>query len=116
MNRVTLLGNVGKDPELKTVGGTPLAKFSVATNERYKDRDGNRQDHTEWHNVECWGKTAEFVAQYVKKGRMVYIEGSLRTSVSGEGAAKKYFTTVRAQIVQLVGPRPAEDSLGEEEL
>jgi single-strand DNA-binding protein len=81
VNKVILIGNVGKDPEVKyTPSGTPVAKFSLATNERYKDKNGQRQDRTEWHNLVAWQRTAEIVGEYVKKGSKVYIEGSLRTS------------------------------------
>ena len=81
VNKVILIGNVGKDPEVKyTPSGTPVAKFSLATNERYKDKNGQRQDRTEGHNLVAWQRTAEIVGEYVKKGSKVYIEGSLRTS------------------------------------
>jgi single-strand DNA-binding protein len=80
VNKVILVGNLGKDPEVKyTPQGTPVAKFSIATNERFKDKDGNWQDRTEWHNITAWARTAEIAGEYLKKGSKVYIEGSLRT-------------------------------------
>jgi single-strand DNA-binding protein len=80
VNKVILLGNLGKDPELKyTPSGTPVAKFSLATNDRFKDKEGQWQDRTEWHNVTAWARTAEIAGEYLKKGSKVYIEGSLRT-------------------------------------
>ncbi len=80
VNKVILIGNLGKDPEVKyTPSGTAVAKFSLATNERYKDKDGNWQDRTEWHNITAWARTAEIAGEYLKKGRTVYIEGRLRT-------------------------------------
>ncbi len=97
VNKVILLGNLGKDPEVKyTPSGTPVAKFSLATNERFKDKDGNWQDRTEWHNVTAWARTAEIAGEYLKKGSKVYIEGSLRThswddKTSGQ---KKYMTEI----------------------
>ena len=81
VNKVILIGNLGKDPEVKyTPQGTAVAKFSLATNERYKDKAGEWQDRTEWHNLVAWARTAEIVGEYLKKGRTVYVEGSLRTS------------------------------------
>jgi single-strand DNA-binding protein len=97
VNKVILIGNVGKDPEVKyTPSGTPVAKFSLATNERYKDKDGNWQDRTEWHNLLAWQRTAEIVGEYVKKGSKVYIEGSLRTSSWDDKSTgeKKYRTEI----------------------
>jgi len=81
VNKVILIGNLGKDPEVKvTPSGTPIAKFSLATNERYKDKAGQWQDRTEWHNLVAWQRTAEIIGEYVKKGSKIYVEGSLRTS------------------------------------
>jgi single-strand DNA-binding protein len=81
VNKVILLGNLGKDPEVKvTPNGTPVAKFTLATNERYKDKNGQWQDRTEWHNLVAWQRTAEIVGEYLKKGSKVYVEGSLRTN------------------------------------
>jgi single-strand DNA-binding protein len=108
VNKVILLGNLGKDPELKyTPQGTPVAKFSLATNERFKDKDGNWQDRTEWHNITAWARTAEIVGEYVKKGSKVYIEGSLRThswddKTSGQ---KKYMTEIIVNDLVLLGGR-----------
>ncbi|HEX5434146.1 MAG TPA: single-stranded DNA-binding protein, partial [Candidatus Angelobacter sp.] len=81
MNKVILLGNLGKDPEIKyTPSGTPVARFSLATNERYKDKSGEWQERTEWHNIVAWQRLAEIVGEYVKKGSKLYIEGRLQTS------------------------------------
>src|SRR5271166_1541222 len=97
VNKVILIGNLGKDPEVKfTPQGTPVAKFSLATNDRFKDKEGNWQDRTEWHNVTAWARTAEIAGEYLKKGSKVYIEGSLRThswdyKTSGQ---KKYMTEI----------------------
>jgi single-strand DNA-binding protein len=80
VNRVILVGNLGRDAELRfTGGGTPVAKFSVATTETFKGRDGERKEETEWHRINLWGKSAETLAQYLTKGKQVYIEGRLRT-------------------------------------
>jgi single-strand DNA-binding protein len=81
VNKVILVGNVGKDPEVKyTPSGTPVAKFSLATNEKYKDRSDEWQERTEWHNIVAWQRLAEIVGEYVKKGAKLYIEGKLQTS------------------------------------
>jgi single-strand DNA-binding protein len=106
VNRVTLVGNLGKDPELKyTPQGTAVAKFTVATGDRFKDKDGNWQDRTEWHNVTAWGRTAEIASEYLKKGRQVYIEGSLRTHSwdDKQTGQKKYMTEVVVNELVLLG-------------
>lgn len=79
VNRVILVGRLGRDPETRfTGGGQAVANFSVATDETYKDRNGERQKHTEWHKIVVWGKQAEIAQQYLKKGALVYIEGRIR--------------------------------------
>ena len=108
VNKVILIGNLGKDPEVKyTPQGTAVAKFSLATNERYKDKDGNWQDRTEWHNITCWARLAEIAGEYLKKGRTVYIEGSLRTDSweDKQTGQKKYMTNVVANDLVLLGGR-----------
>ena len=80
VNKVILLGNVGKDPEFKALpSGQPVVNFSIATSDRYKDQQGNYQDRTEWHNLVAYGKLAEIVRDYVKKGSKLYVEGRLTT-------------------------------------
>ena len=79
VNKVILIGNLGRDPEAKQTPNSTLCKFSMATTERRKDQDGSWGEHTEWHNVVCWGKTAENVAKYCQKGKQVYVEGRLQT-------------------------------------
>ena len=106
VNKVILIGNLGKDPEVKyTPSGTAIAKFSLATNERYKDKAGEWQDRTEWHNIVAWQRTAEIAGEYLKKGRSVYIEGRLQTrswedKTSGQ---KKYMTEIVANDLVLLG-------------
>jgi single-strand DNA-binding protein len=79
VNKVILIGNLGKDPEMRyTQGGDPIANFSLATNEAWTDRSGQKQERTEWHRVEVFGKPAQVAADYLSKGRQVYIEGSIR--------------------------------------
>jgi single-strand DNA-binding protein len=105
VNKVILIGNLGKDPELRyTPGGQAVATFSLATTERWNDRNGQRQDKTEWHNVVVWGKLAELVNQYLKKGRSAYIEGRITTrSWDDKDGNKRYKTEVVANQVQFLG-------------
>lgn len=114
VNKVILVGNLGKDPEVKyTPQGTPVAKFSLATNERFKDAKGEWQDRTEWHNIVAWQRLAEICGEYLKKGRSVYIEGRIRTESwddknTGE---KKHRTVIVANDLVLLGGR---EGAGEE--
>src|SRR5947209_3760267 len=108
VNKVILVGNLGKDPEIKyTPNGVPVAKFSLATNERFKDKSGEWQDRTEWHNIVAWQRLAEIVGEYVKKGSKVYIEGRLQTSSwdDKQSGEKKYRTEVIAQDLVLLSGR-----------
>ena len=108
VNKVILVGNLGKDPEVKyTPQGTPVAKITLATNERFRGKDGQWQDRTEWHNVVLWQRLAEIAGEYLKKGGKVYIEGRLQTrswddKTSGQ---KKYMTEVVANDLVLLGGR-----------
>lgn len=106
VNKVILIGNVGKDPEVKyTPSGTPVAKFSLATNEAYKDKSGEWQERVEWHNVVAWQRLAEIVGEYVQQGRKLYIEGRLQTSnwEDKQSGDKKYRTEIIAQSILLLG-------------
>jgi single-strand DNA-binding protein len=108
LNRVTLIGNLGKDPEVKyTPSGTPVAKIALATNERYKDKNGEWQDRTEWHNVVLWQRLAEIAGEYLKKGGKVYVEGRLQTRSWDDKQTnqKKYMTEVVANDLILLGSR-----------
>jgi single-strand DNA-binding protein len=115
VNKVILIGNLGKDPEVKyTPSGTAIAKFSLATNERYKDKDGNWQDRTEWHNITAWARTAEIAGEYLKKGRTVYIEGRLRTDSWEDKNTheKKYRTEIVVENLVLLGGGRGEGEEG----
>jgi single-strand DNA-binding protein len=115
VNKVILIGNLGKDPEVKyTPSGTAVAKFSLATNERYKDKGGEWQDRTEWHNVVAWQRLAEIVGEYVKKGSKLYIEGRLQTSSwdDKESGQKRYKTEVIASDLVLLSGRGEGEGSG----
>ena len=106
VNKVILLGNVGKDPEIRaTGGGTTVATFSLATAERTKDQQGNWTDKTEWHNLVAYGRTAEIVRDYVKKGKELFIEGRLQTRSwdDKESGQKKYRTEIIVNEMTLLG-------------
>ena len=108
LNRVQLIGNLGKDPEIKyTPQGTPVAKLTIATNERFKDKGGEWQDRTEWHNVVLWQRLAEIAGEYLKKGGKVYVEGRLQTRSwdDKQTGQKKYMTEVVASDLILLGGR-----------
>jgi single-strand DNA-binding protein len=104
VNKVILIGNLGKDPELRyTPGGQPTASFSLATTERWNDKNGQKQERTEWHNIVAWGKLAELVNQYLKKGRSAYIEGRIATrSWDDRDGNKKYRTEIIANHIQFL--------------
>src|SRR5256885_14493811 len=108
VNKVILIGNLGKDPEVKyTPSGTAVAKFSLATNERFKDKSGEWQDRTEWHNIVAWQRLAEIIGEYVKKGSKIYIEGKLQTSSweDKQSGEKKYRTEIAAPELALARRR-----------
>jgi single-strand DNA-binding protein len=105
VNKVILIGNLGRDPELRyTKSGQAVANFTIATNERWTDKEGQQQERTEWHRIVTWAKTAELCAQYLSKGRPAYIEGSLQTrEYEDKEGIKRYTTEVVAQRVQFLG-------------
>jgi single-strand DNA-binding protein len=108
VNKVTLLGNLGKDPEVKFLpSGQAVANFTIATSDRYKDKAGEWQDRTEWHNVVAYARTAEIVRDYVKKGNKVYVEGRLTTrSWDDKDSGKKvYRTEIVVNDLVLIGGR-----------
>ncbi len=107
VNKAIIIGNLGKDPEVRyTSDGNAVANFSVATTDRYKDRDGNMQEKTEWHRVVVFGKTAENCGQYLSKGRSVYVEGPIQTrSWDDREGNKRYTTEIVGRTVQFLTPR-----------
>lgn len=106
LNRVTLIGNLGSDPEVKkTTSGQPVANFNIATNESWKDKDGNDQERTEWHKIVAWGKLAELCEKYLEKGKSVYVEGKLQTREWNDKEENKRSTTeIVAQVIQFLTP------------
>ena len=107
VNKVILIGNLGRDPEARyTQNGTAVANFTLATNEVWTDKGGERQERTEWHRIVVWGKQAEICGQYLTKGRQIYVEGRIRTRQwQDQQGQKRYSTEIVAQTVQMLGPR-----------
>jgi single-strand DNA-binding protein len=115
INKVILVGRLGKDPEIRsTPNGTSVAKFTVATDEKFTDRNGEKQERTEWHNITAWGKLGEICGQYLRKGKLVYIEGSIRTDSwdDKETGQKKYRTEVVANTMKMLDRRGDEGGGG----
>ncbi|MCX6353036.1 MAG: single-stranded DNA-binding protein [Bacteroidetes bacterium] len=107
VNKVILVGNLGKDPEIKYVmDNVPVATFSLATTESYKDKDGNRQDKTEWHNIVAWRGLAIVAEKYLQKGKQVYIEGKITSrTYDDKDGVKRYFTEIVAEQLQMLGKK-----------
>src|SRR5262245_37320845 len=105
VNKVILVGNLGRDAELRyTPGGAAVAKFSIATTEMWNDKSGQRQERTEWHNIDLWGKQAETLSEYLVKGKQVYVEGRLQTDeYTDKEGQKRKSTKVRCDRVVLLG-------------
>jgi single-strand DNA-binding protein len=107
VNKVILIGNLGKDPDLRyTPGGKAVASFSLATSERWTNQDGQKQENTTWHNIVAWGKQAEVMKEYLTKGKQVYIEGRISNrSYDDKEGNKKYISEVVVQNFTFIGPR-----------
>ena len=105
INRVTLVGNLGRDPEPRTTNnGATVVNLAIATSERVKDGSGNWIDHTEWHRVTCFGTVAESAVKFLTKGRQVYVEGKLRTSkFTAKDGTEKHSTEVIADVLKFLG-------------
>lgn len=115
VNKVILVGRLGKDPEVKaTPNGNTVAKFSLATDEKFTDRDGNKQERTEWHNIVAWGKLGEICGQYLRKGKLVYIEGKIRTDSweDKETKQKRYRTEIIADTMRMLDKKSDEEGGG----
>lgn len=115
VNLAILVGNVGQNPDIKVFdGGTKKATFSLATSEKYKDRNGEVHENTEWHNIVCWRATADVVERFVKKGTQVYIQGKITTrSWEDQNGQKRYTTEIEVANLQLLGGRQDSQNQGQ---
>jgi single-strand DNA-binding protein len=112
LNRVQLIGRLGKDPESKfTPTGKKVCHFSLAVSNRWKDKNGETKEATEWVNIEAWGRLGEVCQEYLKKGSLVFVEGRLKTDKYEDKGETKYFTKVIAQTLQFLDKRPAEEPM-----
>lgn len=105
VNKAILVGNLGRDAEMRfTAGGTPVATVSLATTEKFTDRDGQKREDTQWHRIVIWGKTAESLHEYLTKGKQIYVEGRLQTRQwDDKDGNKRYTTEIRGDKVVLLG-------------
>ncbi len=112
LNRVQLIGRLGKDPEGKfTPTGKKVAHFSMAVSNRWKDKSGETKESTEWVNIEAWGRLGEVCQEYLKKGSLIYIEGRLKTDKYEDKGETKYFTKIVAQSLEFLDKKPAEEPM-----
>lgn len=116
LNRVQIIGHLGKDPEMRyTPKGTPFTRFTVAVNRGWTGQDGERHTDTEWFNVEAWGKLGEIAQQYLRKGRLVYVEGELRTDKwEDDKGEPRSITRIHTERLQLLDRKPEEPEGGAE--
>lgn len=116
LNKVLLIGNVGKDPEIKTfASGNKVAQITLATSERYTDRDGNKKEETEWHSVQAFGKLADVVERFVHKGSLLYLDGKIRTRSYEADGRTMYRTEILADHIQMLDRRENRPALGPDE-
>lgn len=115
LNKAQIIGRLGRDPEIRyTQGGQAVATFTVATDHRWKNKDGAQQEKTEWHRIKAWGKLAELAGQYLAKGRQVYIEGRIETSeYTDKDGATKYSTEINAQEIQFLDSKGGGEKAAE---
>ena len=118
VNKVLIIGNAGKDPETKyTESGTAVCTLTLATKHSWKEKDGQRQEKTEWHRVVFWGKLAEIVDKYVKKGSQVYVEGRIETRKwTDKNGHEKYTTEIVADQMQMLSGRPKAEVDNDDEV
>ena len=106
LNKVILIGNVGKDPETRKFTDTMVCNLTLATTEKFKDKDGNLKDATEWHNLQICGKLGEIAEKYVKKGSQIYVEGKIKQrAYETESKQKKYITEIIVNELKLIGKK-----------
>jgi single-strand DNA-binding protein len=112
LNRVQLIGRLGKDPEGRfTPTGKQVTHFSLAVSNRWKGKDGEMKEYTEWINIEAWGRLGEVCQEYLKKGSLIYLEGRLKTDKYEEGGESRFYTKVVALAVQFLDKKPAEEPM-----
>ncbi len=115
VNKVMLIGNLGRDPEIRyTTGGQAVANFTLATTEKYTNKAGEKQEDTEWHRIVAWGRLAEICGEYLSKGRMIYIEGSIKTrSWEDKEGNTRYTTEIVARNMQMLGGQGGQGARSE---
>ena len=112
LNRVQLIGHLGKDPESKFIpSGKKVTHFSIAVTNRWKDKSGEMKEQTDWFNIEAWGRLGEICQEYLKKGSLIYLEGRLRTDKVEDKGETKYYTKVVALLMQMLDRKPAEEPM-----
>jgi len=116
LNKVHIIGNLGKDPEVRyTAGGDAVANITVATSEKWTDKSGEKKEQTEWHRIVAFGRLAEVIGEYTKKGKPIYVEGRLQTRKwTDKEGVEKYTTEIVAQNIQLLGSREDRQSDGDD--
>lgn len=113
INKVILIGRLGKDPDVRTFeNNVKKASFTLATSEYFKDKSGNRVEQTEWHNIICWRNLAENAEKYLNKGKMIYLEGKLRTRSWEDNGIKKYITEIEANTFTILSPKGEDGGSG----
>ena len=116
VNKAIILGRLGKDPEVREAGSGKVANFSVATSEKWKDKDGVYQERTEWHNIVAWNKLADLAEKYLVKGKEIYIEGKIKTDSYEKDGEKRYSTKIHALGITFVGSKGDSSSEKKEEV
>ena len=112
VNKVTLIGNIGADPEIRRLdNGSQVAKFRLVTTERYKDKSGQQKELNEWHNIEAWGAVVGIIEKYVKKGDKLYLEGQIHyEEYNDKNGEKRYMTVIRLRDIKLLTPKKQEET------
>ena len=115
LNKVMLIGRLGQDPEVKEVGSSQVANFSIATNESWTDKQGEKQERTEWHNCQAWGKLADLAGRYLFRGNQVYVEGSIQTREWMKNDEKRYSTEIKVFKIEFLESKSSNDDSAYEE-
>ena len=115
LNKVQIIGRLGQDPEFKTVGSSDLLSMSVATTEKWKDKNGEQHEKTEWHRVQFWGPVAKIAAHHLKKGSLVFVEGKLQTRQYEKNGEKRYSTEIVGQTVKFLADYVKKSSVYNED-